>query len=162
MNLSRLARISILALAVPGFACQSASEPIQLNFVVIFCDNLGYGDLGSFGHPTIRTPNLDRMAEEGQKWTNFYAAASVCTPSRAALLTGRLPVRSGMMSPERRVLFPDSPGGIPEAEITLAEVLKDRGYSTACVGKWHLGHLPKYLPTSTVSTPTSVSPTPTT
>ena len=148
MNLSRLARTSILALAVPGFACQSASEPIQPNFVVIFCDDLGYGDLGSFGHPTIRTPNLDRMAEEGQKWTNFYAAASVCTPSRAALLTGRLPVRSGMMSPERRVLFPDSPGGIPEAEITLAEVLKDRGYSTACVGKWHLGHLPKYLPTS--------------
>jgi len=148
MNLSRISRICILAFAVPGFACQSPSEAIQPNFVVIFCDDLGYGDLGSFGHPTIRTPNLDRMAEEGQKWTNFYAAASVCTPSRAALLTGRLPVRSGMMGPERRVLFPDSPGGIPEAEITLAEMLKDKGYATASVGKWHLGHLPKYLPTN--------------
>ncbi len=122
MNLSRFARISILVFAVPTFACQPSSEPIQPNLIIIFCDDLGYGDLGSFGHPTIHTPNLDRMAEEGQKWTNFYAAASVCTPSRAALLTGRLPVRSGMMSPKRRVLFPDSPGGIPESEITLAEV----------------------------------------
>ncbi len=147
-GLSRFARSAILALAFPGLACESPSQPIQRNFVVIFCDDLGYGDLGSFGHPTIRTPNLDRMAEEGQKWTNFYAAASVCTPSRAALLTGRLPVRSGMMSPKRRVLFPDSPGGIPEAEITLAEALKNRGYATACVGKWHLGHLPEYLPTN--------------
>jgi len=67
MNLSRISQICILAFAVPGFACQSPSEAIQPNFVVIFCDDLGYGDLGSFGHPTIRTPNLDRMAEEGQK-----------------------------------------------------------------------------------------------
>ena len=109
---------------------------------------LSYGDLSTFGHPTIRTPNLDRLAAEGQKWTNFYSAASVCTPSRAALLTGRLPVRNGMMSPERRVLFPDSPGGLPSSEITLAETLKEKGYATACVGKWHLGHLPAYLPTS--------------
>lgn len=117
------------------------------NIVVIFCDDMGYGDLGVFGHPTIQTPNLDRMAAEGQKWTSFYAAAPVCTPSRAALMTGRLPVRSGMCSETRRVLFPESSGGIPADEILLPEVLKAQGYATACVGKWHLGHLPQYLPT---------------
>ena len=83
------------------------------NFVIIFADDLGYGDLACYGHPTIRTPNLDRMAAEGQRWTDFYVGASVCTPSRAALLTGRLPIRSGMCSDARRVLFPDSSGGLP-------------------------------------------------
>ncbi len=117
------------------------------NIIVIFCDDLGYGDLSVFGHPTIHTPNLDRMAREGQKWTNFYAAASVCTPSRAAIMTGRYPIRSGMCSDERRVLFPDSAGGLPESEVTVAEALKTRGYATGCIGKWHLGHLPQYLPT---------------
>ena len=87
------------------------------------------------------------MAKEGMKLTQFYSASSVCTPSRAALMTGRLPARSGMCSDRRRVLFPDSKGGIPETEITIAEALKTKGYSTACVGKWHLGHLPQYLPT---------------
>ncbi len=132
--------------AVPraGAAAARGAKP---NFVIIFCDDLGYGDLGAYGHPTIRTPNLDRMVAEGQKWTNFYAAASVCTPSRAALLTGRLPIRSGMCSDRRRVLFPDSAGGLPESEVTIAEALKAAGYATACVGKWHLGHLPQYLPT---------------
>ena len=81
------------------------------NVVIIFCDDLGYGDLGCFGHPTIRTPNLDRMAREGQRWTSFYVAASVCTPSRAGLMTGRLPIRTGMCSSRSRVLFPDSKGG---------------------------------------------------
>ncbi len=117
------------------------------NIVILFADDLGYGDLGCFGHPTIRTTNLDRMAREGQRWTNFYVGASVCTPSRAALMTGRLPIRSGMISSDHRVLFPDSAGGLPEREITLAEALKSAGYATACVGKWHLGHLPQYLPT---------------
>ena len=79
----------------------------QPNFIIIFADDLGYGDLGVFGNPSIKTPNLDKMAYEGQKWTNFYAAASVCTPSRAGLLTGRLPVRSGMASSKYRVLFPE-------------------------------------------------------
>jgi len=128
----------------PAAAGERADKP---NFVVIFCDDLGYGDLGCYGHPSIRTPNLDRMAAEGMKLTHFYSAAPVCTPSRAALLTGRLPQRSGMCSDRRRVLFPDSKGGLPANEITLAEALKTRGYATACVGKWHLGHLPQFLPT---------------
>ena len=125
---------------------KSGSSTPPPNIIIIFCDDLGFGDLSTFGHPTIKTPNLDRMAREGQKWTNFYAAASVCTPSRAGLLTGRLPVRSGMCSDKHRVLFPNSLGGLPENEITIAEALKTRGYATACIGKWHLGHLPQYLP----------------
>jgi len=117
------------------------------NIVIIFADDLGYGDLSCFGHPTINTPNLDRMAAEGMKLTQFYSAACVCTPSRAALMTGRLPIRNGMCGERRAVLFPDSPGGLPTNEITMAEALKRAGYATACVGKWHLGHLPQYLPT---------------
>ena len=107
---------------------------------------MGYGDIGVFGNPTISTPNLDKMAFEGQKWTQFYSAASVCTPSRAALLTGRLPVRSGMASSKNPVLFPNSLSGLPQSEFTLAEKLKERDYKTAIVGKWHLGHKKKYLP----------------
>lgn len=127
---------------------QSQESQRPPNFVIIFADDLGYGDLGVYGHPTIKTPYLDQMAREGQKWTNFYVGASVCTPSRAALLTGRLPVRSGMSSNKSRVLFPDSKNGLPENEITLAEQLKKAGYNTACIGKWHLGHRPQYLPTN--------------
>ena len=126
---------------------QNAPASDLPSFVVIFADDLGYGDLGCYGHPTIRTPHLDRMAAEGMKFTQFYAAACVCTPSRAALLTGRLPIRNGMCSDRRRVLFPNSLGGLPASEVTLASTLKTKGYATACVGKWHLGHLPEYLPT---------------
>jgi len=131
----------LMLLAVAAVA--GAAPP---NIVIIFADDLGYGDLGVYGHPTIRTPNLDRMAAEGQRWTDFYVAASVCTPSRAGLLTGRLPIRTGMTDDTTRVLFPNSSGGLPASAITIAEILKERGYATAAVGKWHLGHLPRHLP----------------
>jgi arylsulfatase A-like enzyme len=148
LGLAAAAGVSVAGCTHPLAAfTQEASKP-KPNFIIIFCDDLGYGDLACFGHPTIRTPNLDRMAADGQKWTDFYVGASVCTPSRAALLTGRLPIRNGMCSDKRRVLFPDSAGGLPKSEITLAEALKPQGYATACIGKWHLGHLPQYLPTN--------------
>ncbi|SFW59088.1 C-terminal region of aryl-sulfatase [Sinomicrobium oceani] len=132
----------LLASGISGFA-QKGKKP---NIVLIFCDDLGYGDLGVYGHPTIATPNLDRLAFEGQKWTSFYASAPVCTPSRAGLVTGRLAVRSGMASENRRVLFPDSGGGLPQEEISIARQLKKGGYATGIIGKWHLGHLPEHTP----------------
>ena len=113
------------------------------NVVLIFADDLGYGDLSSYGHPTIHTPRLDRMAREGIKLTSFYTAAPVCTPSRAALMTGRYPIRFGMPGNEG----PDTQGGMPADEITLAEALKAKGYRTACFGKWHLGSIPGFFPT---------------
>ncbi|MDR2498263.1 MAG: sulfatase [Tannerellaceae bacterium] len=119
----------------------------QPNLVVIFCDDLGYGDIGCFGNPTIKTPNIDRMASEGMKLTQFYVGAAVSTPSRSALLTGRLPVRNGMYGERNHVLFPDSKAGLGQDEITMAKVLKENGYATACVGKWHLGAFSPYLPT---------------
>jgi len=126
--------------ALPAPAQKQTSRP---NIVIILADDLGYGDLGCYGHPTIRTPNLDRMAQEGARFTQFYSAAPVCTPSRVALMIGRLPGRSGLT----RVLGPQAKGGLSANEITIAEALKPLGYSTACVGKWHLGHRPEFLPT---------------
>lgn len=129
----------LASLAAPVFA-QRRKLP---NIVLIFADDLGSGDLSCYGHPTIKTPNLDRLAADGIRFTQFYSAAPLCSPSRAALMTGRYPVRSGM----NFVLFPDSKGGLPESEVTIAQVLKQQGYATQIVGKWHLGHLPPYLPT---------------
>ena len=114
----------LLACLASDAAAQPTTQGPPPNIIIIFADDLGYGDLGAYGHPTIRTPNLDRMAAEGMKFTQFYSAAPVCTPSRAALLTGRLPVRSGMTSNRRGVLFPDSKLGLPQEEITIAELLK--------------------------------------
>ncbi len=145
----RLVTYLAMVIVAAHFACSrlAGAGDARPNFIVIFCDDLGYGDLSCFGHPSIETPELDRMAAEGMRWLQFYSAAPVCTPSRAALMTGRLPLRNGMCSGKRRVLFPDSNGGLPQAEVTVAEVLREAGYRTGCVGKWHLGHLPEFLPT---------------
>jgi arylsulfatase A-like enzyme len=148
LGFSFFALLQLLWVSLSPCYCEVLAQDTKPNIIVIFCDDLGWGDLGCFGNPVIRTPNIDRMASEGQKWTQFYVAAPVCTPSRAALMTGRYPIRNGMTSAKRAVLFPDSGGGLPPEEITLAEMLKDAGYATGIVGKWHLGHLPEYLPTA--------------
>lgn len=138
----------LLAHSSSGTKAKGPRQPTDRpNVVLIFADDLGYGDLGCYGHPSISTPSLNKMAQRGMRFTSFYSAAPVCTPSRAAILTGRFALRSGMCNDARRVLFPDSAGGLPAAEITIAELLRALGYATACVGKWHLGHLPEYLPT---------------
>jgi arylsulfatase A-like enzyme len=148
MNHSRmlreLAAKTLLAAAFAALVVLSpapAAEPPP-NFIVIFTDDLGYGDLPVYGNSLIRTPRLDQMAAEGVRLTEFYSAAPTCTPARAALLTGRYPKRSGVV----RVLAPWERAGLPLSEITLAEALKQRGYATACIGKWHLGGLKRFRP----------------
>jgi uncharacterized sulfatase len=115
------------------------------NVIVILTDDLGYGDLGCYGHPAFETPSLDRMAQEGVKFTAFYAPVPFCAPTRATLLTGRYPFRSGI------VWNPSPPIGInqiglPSEEVTLGEAFQGEGYATSCIGKWHLGHLPEFSP----------------
>jgi arylsulfatase A len=120
---------------------RAASAPYP---IIIFTDDQGYGDLGCFGSTKIRTPRIDRMAEEGCRFTSFMVGSSVCTPSRVALLTGCYPKRVGL---HKGVLFPNSTIGLNPDEYTIADHLKAQGYATACFGKWHLGHHPETLPT---------------
>ena len=126
-----------------SFVCSTIALGGKPNFVLIFTDDQGYGDLGCFGSTTIRTPHLDRLAREGRKFTSFVSASSVCTPSRAALLTGSYPQRVGLA---KGVLTPTSNTGLHPDEHTIADHLKQQGYATACFGKWHLGHHPETLP----------------
>lgn len=119
----------------------------QPNIIILFADDMGYGDLSSYGSPNIRTPELDEIANQGQRWTDFYAAAPVCSPSRGALMTGNYPERSGLYGETKAVLFPGEAGRIPDATVTLPEALKSAGYATAMLGKWHLGDQPEGLPT---------------
>ena len=116
------------------------------NFVLIFIDDMGYGDIGPFGSTVNRTPNLDRMAGEGMRLTSFYAAP-VCTPSRAALMTGCYPIRNGLQTGSwHPVLMPGDTHGIHGNEVTIAEILQEQGYATGIIGKWHLGDQPEFLP----------------
>ena len=144
--------LTLFALSAIGAVsgASSSAQPRLPNVIVILADNLGYGDLGAFGAPNIRTPRLDAMAAEGQKWTAFYVQP-VCSPSRAALLTGRLPIRSGMFGTPAgtapKVFRDNAAEGLPSDELTVAELLKSAGYRTGMVGKWHLGQLPQFLPT---------------
>lgn len=134
--------IASLLLVVSLFSIAAFAQE-KPNFIVIFADDQGYNDLGCFGSKTIKTPNIDRMAAEGRKYTSFYVPCSVCSPSRAALLTGCYPKRVGM---HKHVLFPRSEYGLNPSEHTIADHLKSIGYATACVGKWHLGHQAELLP----------------
>jgi arylsulfatase A-like enzyme len=132
--------IFLIPLAI--FSCQN-SAPDKPNIIIIFTDDQGYADLGCYGAEGFSTPNLDQMADEGIRFTSFYAAPT-CSPSRAALLTGSYPVRVGVPA----VLEPNSPTGLDPSEITIAEILKEQGYATACVGKWHLGDQSTMMPTN--------------
>ena len=120
------------------------------NFVVVFCDDLGYADIGPFGSQKNKTPHLDRMAKEGMRLTDFYSTCPVCTPSRASLMTGCYPRRVNMHVDEKNlcVLFPAARKGLNPSEVTVAEVLKEQGYATMCIGKWHLGDHPDFMPTN--------------
>jgi arylsulfatase A len=148
--MKKLLGILVLIPFIGGFVFwKAADEPAaenatatKPNIVFIMADDLGYGDIGAFGATDIRTPNIDELARKGIRFTEFYCASPVCSPTRAGLLTGRYPRRMGIDG----VFFPESFTGIPPSEVTLAEALKDQGYTTGVVGKWHLGHHKPYLP----------------
>ena len=140
----------LVLLSTPSIATTEEHNPREgytPNIVILYTDDMGWGDLGVFGHPYIRTPSIDRLAREGQQWTDFYVPAPVCSPSRAALLTGRHPVRTGLYGVGTPVMFPGDTRGIGHSEVTLAEALKAKGYRTGILGKWHLGDAPEFFPT---------------
>jgi arylsulfatase A-like enzyme len=133
-----LAALAVCASVTASFAADQ-SRP---NVVIVFADDMGYGDIGCYGNKTARTPNLDRMAAEGTRWTSFYVPQAVCSASRTALLTGCYPNRLGILG----ALNPQAQIGISDGEVTLGQLFKSRGYATAIFGKWHLGHHPQFLP----------------
>jgi arylsulfatase A len=136
--------LAALLLLVGVAAAQTPPGGARPNIVLILADDLGYGDLASYGHPTIRTPRLDRLAQQGVRLTSYYSGSALCTPARAALLTGRYGARVGLPN----VLGPESKLGLRQGELTLASALRGAGYQTMAIGKWHLGHAsPEQLPT---------------
>jgi arylsulfatase A len=145
MNPITPARVVLLTIALLfAVAASARAEPAARlpNIVLIFIDDMGYGDIGPFGNTKVRTPNLDRLAKEGMKFDYFYATP-VCSMSRACLMTGCYNARVSIPG----VLFPGSKIGLHPDEITLAKVVKQKKYSTICIGKWHLGHREPFLPT---------------
>lgn len=140
----------LLIVLVAMVACNSVADkqPTSPNIILIFCDDLGFADLSSYGSVWNQTPEIDRMAVEGVRFTDFYAGAPVCTPSRAGLMTGCYARRVDLDLDvnNRWVLFPKAQKGINPEETTLPEALKEAGYATAIIGKWHLGDQPEFLP----------------
>ena len=130
------------ACSAPDVDTRAASERPP-NLVIVLTDDQGFGDLGVQGATGFATPRLDRLAAEGTRFTSFYSTQPVCTPSRAGLLSGRHPLRLGLAD---RVVFPFSEHGLEPEEVTLAELLRERGYSTGLIGKWHLGHGDRHHP----------------
>jgi arylsulfatase A len=143
LTLLRALAAAILLLGGGAWAATSGAKP---NIVILFIDDMGYGDIGPFGNQVNQTPHLDRMAEEGMVLTDFYVANTACTPSRAALLTGTYAHRIGMDGGKLKVTFPGDSRGLNPNEITLAEMLRENGYATGCFGKWHLGDQPQFMP----------------
>jgi len=142
MNRSTIATLFLACLVVSPPGLPAADTP---NFILIFADDLGYGDLSSYGQTAYQTPHLDRMAEQGARFTDFYVPMPFCAPSRATILTGRYPFRHGMVgNPTPDIGLNDY--GLPAGETTIAELLQSQGYATTAIGKWHLGHTPEYLP----------------
>lgn len=141
-----LAVTALWAAIIPGVAAAKALP----NFIIVYTDDQGYADTGEYGAEDFETPNLDQMAAEGIRFTSFYSTANACSPARAALMTGCYPLRVGIphvLGPSKR--RPDKPAvGLHPDEITIAELLKAKNYATACVGKWHLGDIPAFLPTN--------------
>ena len=134
---------SIFLTILFGLTALSMTAAEKPNIIIIFIDDQGYYDLGCYGATEIKTPRIDGLAEKGIRFTDYYAAAPICSPSRAGILTGAYPRRIGM---EAWVQRADSKRGIHPDEVTLAELFKDNGYETACIGKWHLGDQDEFLP----------------
>ncbi len=139
----KAASAGVASLGLGSLSYGQKDRKTKPNIIIIFTDDQGYGDLGCFGGSDVKTPHIDQMAQRGMRMTDFYAASPVCTPSRAALLTGSYPLRAGNLP----VLFPFHKIGLNPAESTIADLLSGQGYATACIGKWHLGHHPEFFPT---------------
>jgi len=147
MSMSLRFALVLLCVLYFSVSATNATAQRQPNIIFIYADDLGYGDLGCYGARAIKTPHLDRMAVEGLRLTNFYSVAPVCTPSRAALMTGRYAARMGIQQMHlSNVLTYQDKTGLPTEEMTVAAALKARGYATAAIGKWHLGHVEPYRP----------------
>jgi len=134
--------LTTLTTLAPALAAQEKPKRPP-NVIIVYVDDMGYGDLGCFGAKKIKTPNLDKMAKQGTRFTSFYVAQGVCSASRAALMTGKYSNRTGILG----ALGPAAKIGLPREHVTMAEMLKTLGYHTGIIGKWHLGHLPEFLPT---------------